>query len=240
MALCLAIAAVAALASSFDVTLQPLGVHARTQQIASASTEVLVDTPRSAVLDLRQDLFDIESMTNRAVLLGNVMASPPVLAYIGQRAGVPAEAIEASTPRTPNSPRALAAPGQEKRSSDLLRSTDQYRLDIESDPTVPVLRIYAQAGTARGAEELANGAVDGLRDYLDAVARAQHAPPRDRVRLVQLGRASGAVINGGVGVQLMLLVFLGVFFASAAAAISIARVRRGFKLGPVVEPERST
>lgn len=230
VAVCFAVAIVAALAMSYRVTLFPPGLAARSQQIATASTEVLVDTPRSAVLDLRQDLSDIESLTNRTVLLGNVMASEPVLAYIGRRAGVAPDAITASTPRTPNSPRPIAAPGQERRTSDLLRSTDQYRLDIEANPTVPVLRIYAQASTARRAEELANAAVDGLRDYLARQARTTRVAPGQQVRLQQLGHASGAVINGGVRLQVMFLTFLLVFAAAAAAAIFTARVRRGFRL----------
>lgn len=219
VAVCFAVAILAALA-----------ITPRSLQIASASTQVLVDTPRSAVLDLHQDLSDIDSLTNRTVLLGNVMASEPVLAYIGRRAGVPPDAIRASTPRTPNSPRPFVAPGQERKTSDLLRSTDQYRLDIEANPTVPMLRIYAQASSARGAEELANAAVDGLRDYLARQARSQRVAPRERVRLQQLGRATGAVINGGVRLQAMFLTFLLVFAAAAAAAVFTARVRRGFQL----------
>lgn len=228
--ICVGLAMIAALMITYKVNLFPPGLKARSLQIATASTEVLVDTPRSAILDLRQDLFDIESLTNRTVLLGNVMASPPVLAYIGRRAGVPPDVIKSSTPRTPNSPRPFVAPGEEKKAGDLLRSTDQYRLDIEADPTVPVLRIYAQAATARGAEELANASVDGLRDYLDQQARAQRVGLDEQVRLQQLGRASGAVINPGVRVQVMFLTFLVVFAVSAAAAIYLARLRRGLQL----------
>jgi hypothetical protein len=237
VAICLAVASFAALSVSYHVSLAPPGLKPRTLQIATASTEVLVDTPRSAVLDLRQDLFDIESMTNRSVLLGNVMASQPVLTYIGKRAGVPPDAIRASTPRTPNSPRPFAAPGQEKKTSDLLASTNQYRLDIEANPTVPVLRIYAQAATAHRAEELANAAVDGLRDYLGQQAREQDVALGQQVRLQQLGRASGAVVNGGVRMQAMFLTFLLVFAASAAAAIFVARVRRGFRTADAAQTE---
>lgn len=234
--ICVGLAIFAAFSISYKISLFPPGLQPRSLQIGAASTQLLVDTPRSAVLDLRQDLFDIESMTNRSVLLGNVMASQPVLAYIGRRAGVPPEAIKASTPRTPNSPRPFASPGAEKKASDLLRSTDQYRLDIEANPTVPVLRIFAQAPTARGAEELANAAVDGLRDYLNQQANAEGVTLAEQVRLQQLGRASGAVINGGVRIQLMFLTFLVAFAASAAAAIFMARVRRGFRLADEQNP----
>lgn len=227
---CLVLALVAAVVATHKVSLLPPELSPRALEIASASTDVLVDTPKSAVLDLRQDLFDITSLTNRAVLLGNVMASPTVLAYIGRRAGVRPDAIEAVTPRTPNSPRPFVSPGNEKRATDLLRSTGQYRLSIEANPTVPVLKIYAQAPTAKAAQELANSSVDGLRDYLVQQAVARGVQRDKQVRLVQLGRAHGAVINGGVRFDVALLTFLVVFTLAATAAIFVARVRRGFEL----------
>lgn len=227
---CLALALVAAVVVTHKVSLLPPKLSPRALEIASASTDVLVDTPTSVVLDLRQDLFDITSLTNRAVLLGNVMASPPVLDYIGRRAGVHPDAIRAVTPRTPNSPRPFVSPGNEKRSSDLLRSTAQYRLSIEANPTVPVLKIYSQAPTAKAAQELANASVDGLRDYLAQDAAARGVQRDNQVRLVQLGRADSAVINGGVRFDVALLTFLAVFTLAATAAIFLARVRRGFEL----------
>ncbi len=233
---CMAIALFVALSVSYKVHLFPPGLEGRSVEMAAASTEVLVDTPRSTLVDLRQDLFDIESMTNRAVLLGNVMASPPVLGFIARRAGVPPDVIRAQTPRTPNSPRPLATEGNERRTSDLLRSTNQYRLSIDSNPTVPVLKIYAQAPTAPAAQALANASVDGLRDYLREQALARGVDLRKQVRLVQLGRARGAVINEGVRVQVLFLVFLLVFGVAATAAISLSRVRRGWELARSEEP----
>jgi hypothetical protein len=228
MVICLLIGIYAALSISYEISVFPPGLTPRSVQMASASTQVLVDTPKSTVIDLRQNLFDIESMTNRAVLLGNVMASEPVLAYIARRAGIPPDVIRASTPRTPNSPRPFAAPGQEAKTSDLLRSTNQYRLSIEADPTVPVLKIYAQAPTAKASEELGNAAVDGLRDYLNQVARSQGVALDKQVRIEQLGRARGAVINAGARWQIGFLAFLGAFGAAAAAGIFMSRVRRGW------------
>lgn len=231
LALCLLIAAFAALSVSYRIGLLPPKIEPRSLQMAAASTEVLVDTPRSVVLDLRQDTSDIDSLTNRAVLLGNVMASAPVLAYIGRRAGIPSQSIRATTPRTPNAPRPFATPETKSKTSDLLASTNQYRLNIDANPTVPVLKIYAQAPDARAARQLANAAVDGLRDYLAQVARQQDIPPATQVRVVQFGRARGTVINNGASLQATIIVFVFFFAGSAAAAMFVARVRRGFKLG---------
>jgi hypothetical protein len=222
---CFALAALAAVNIVYHVpSLEP-----RQVDMASSTTELLVDTPLSTVLDLRQGSSELEKMTSRAVLIGNVMASPPVLAYIGRRAGVPPSRIRAQPPLTPDFPRALSGLGEDPHTSDLLKSTDQYRLNIQSNPTVPILQIYAQAPSAKAAATLANASVDGLRDYLDDTAKAQGTPKEELVRLEQLGRAEGVVINGGIRYQLVVLTFMVVFAFSSATAILIARVRRGWR-----------
>jgi hypothetical protein len=228
--ICVLVATFAALSVNYKISLLPPGLHQRSLTMAAASTEVLIDTPTSVVLDLRQNTGDMDALTNRSVLIGNVMASTPVRAYIGRRIGQPGDAIQATTPRTPNSPRPFQTAENRKRTTDLLASTDQYRLNIVSDPTVPVLTIYAQAPSARAAGELANAAVDGLRDYLGQVGRSQRIPDAAQIRVAQLGRARGTVINGGVGVQATMLAFLFFFAVAAAATIFVARVRRGFRL----------
>jgi len=230
VAACTLIALFSALSMSYQISLFPPGLKTRSLMIAAASTEVLVDTPTSLVLDLRQDTHDVQALTDRAVLIGNVLASAPVLSFIERRAGLPQGVIKAETPRTPNSPRAFETTDNKKKTSDLLRSTDQYRLDIEANPTVPVLKLYAQAPSAKAAGQLANAAVVGLRDYLQQLAVGQGINPRSRVNVAQLGTARGKVINDGVSLQLTFVAFLFFFFASAAAAIFVARVRKGFKL----------
>ncbi len=214
----------------YRIELSPPGLKPRSLELGTASTRVLVDTPKSTVLDLRQGTYDFESLSNRALLLGNVMAGLPVREYIARRADIPAEALRVSAPLTPEFPRAIAEAGNEKHTSDILRSTNQYRLSIRSNPTVPVLDVYTQAPTAKAAEQLANAAVDGLQDYLNSVASTQSIDDDQKVQLKQLGRARGAVINDGIGIQVALLSFLVVFAASSAAVLFFARVRRGWKL----------
>jgi hypothetical protein len=219
---------VIALTSINQVSLFPPGIKGRQLEIAAASTRVLVDSPRSEIIDLRTDTYAFTSLTTRADLLGNVMASAPVREYIARRANIDPLRIQASTPITANVPRNLSEPGSEKRASDILRSTDQYRIDIQSNPTVPILNISAQAPNKDAAERLANGAVDGLRDYLAALAVRQGTDPKKQVRLEQLGRARGGVINHGIGVEIALLSFIFVFVLSCCAVLFLSRVRRGW------------
>lgn len=228
---CFALATIVALMMSYKISLLPPKLEPRSLELAAATTEMLVDGPVSTVLDWRQGANDIEGMTNRAVLIGNIMVSQPVLAYIGRRAGVPAHAIRGQAPLTVDFPRPFAASGEGPSSTDLLRSPDQYRLNIQTNPAVPVIEIFAQAPTADAAATLANASIDGLRDYLAHVARTRGTAREDQVTLTQLGRARGTVINDGIRPQLVILSFLLVFALSAAAAIFVGRVRRGWRHG---------
>ena len=164
------IAVFAAVWSVEKVSLAPPAVTPRSLQMATATTHAIVDTPKSVLLDLRQDTYSLESLTNRAVLLGNVMASDPVRERIARRAGVPGGLLHVEAPLTPEQPRPRPEAGQEKSASDILKSTDQYRLSIEANPTVPELDVYAQSPSAATAAALANAAVDELKIYLEALA----------------------------------------------------------------------
>ena len=187
------------------------------------------------MLDLRYGTGDFDSLTSRAVLLGNVMASLPVRQYIARRADIPADVIRASTPLTPDFPRPAAVAGEEKKTSDILRSTDQYRLSIQANPTVPILEVYAQAPSAEAAAKLANASVDGLRDYIDDVAADQGVAVGQQAQLSQLGRAHGGVINHGVRPQALVLTFLIVFTVACAAILFISRVRTGWRFASMFD-----
>jgi hypothetical protein len=230
-----ALALVAAVWSVEKISLIPPGLTPRSLEMATASTQVIVDTPRSALLDLRQDTYGLSALTNRAVLLGNVMASPSVRKSIARRAHVPVESLQVAPPLTPKQPRALAETGNQKRTRDILKLNDEYRLAIQANPTVPILHIYSQTPTAESARALANAAVDAMRTYLADLAESARTPQSKQIRLVQLGPAQGAVINGGIEWQVAILAFLITLVASCATAIFIARIRHGWQLAELSE-----
>ena len=230
LAISLLLALFAALLSVAQVGVFPPSITPRSHETASASTRVLVDSPKSSTLDLSVAVNDLASATNRALLVSNVMASAPVRQYIERRANVPAGVLEVASPVTPDWPRPLASTGNEKRTSDILKSVDEYRLSLQSNPTVPVVIVDAQAPTAAAAQALANGAVDGMRDYLRDLGIRQNIPASEQVQLEQLGRATGSTVNGDANLSVALLSFLLVFAAASAANVFLARVRRGWAL----------
>lgn len=233
VALCAALALVTAVCSVARIYIDPPRIEPRAYKVATASTQVVVDTPRSALVDIRQDTYGIDSLTNRAVLLGNVMASPGVRESIARLTGVPADTIRVIPPLTPKQPRVLAEAGNKRRTSDILKLNDQYRLSIQSNPTVPLLHIYAQTPTADSAVRLANAAVEAMQSHLAGLER--NTPASERVRLMQLGPARGAVINGGVNWQVAFLAFILTFALSCATVIFLHRVFEGWRRAALSE-----
>jgi hypothetical protein len=224
----LAIAVFAAFWSVAKVSVLPPGVESRNLETASASTRVLVDMPKSLALDLSVQVIDIESLTNRALLVGNLIGSAPVRETISRRVGVPADRLEVSAPLTREWPRAMQQAGTKRSTSDILKSPDQYRINVRANPTVPVLEITTQAPTAEAAERLADGAVLGTRDYLRGLAARQAIAGTKQVKIQQLGRAKGGIINEGVSVKVAVLSFLLALAASCAGVLLLARIRRGW------------
>jgi hypothetical protein len=190
---------------------------------------VLIDTPDSQMIDLREDTYAMAGLVNRAVLLGNVIASTDVEARIAAEAHIPAQLLRIQAPLTPQAASPPVNSQTARHISDIIKSTDQYRIEIDANPTVPMLDIYAQTPTAQSAAALANSAVDQLQAYLARVATIQRTPTKDKIRLVQMGPAVGAVINGGIQIQVALMVFVLTFLGWCAALTFVARVRSGWR-----------
>ena len=78
VAIVIVVALVAATWSVAKISLLPPKLSPRSLEMATATTHVIVDTPTSSVLDLREDTGSFQAMTQRAILLGNVIANGAV------------------------------------------------------------------------------------------------------------------------------------------------------------------
>jgi hypothetical protein len=225
--------------SVYSISLLPPKLTPRALKMATATTHVVVDTPTSSVLDLRQNSYDFDAMTQRAIVLGNVIANGAVRESIASKAGIQSQQLQVTAPFTRRQPRSVGTTNQ-KKTSDIFASTDQYRLNIQANPSVPMLDIYAQAPDAKSAQTVANAAVDGLRAYLENLASTQQIPEKDQLRLLQLGRADAVVINGGVEWQVALLVFILSFSLACATGIFVSRVARGVRVAALADRQAAT
>jgi hypothetical protein len=236
LAVSVLVAFVAAVLSVATVSLAPPGLKPRQLQIAGATTHVLVDPPRSMIVNPRAIRNDFDSLSTRTHLLGALMASDPVKELIAQRAGLDPDRIASISHITVNVPATLKQPDSEQRANDILLSHEPYRIDVQAKAVTPVIDVYTQAPTTAEAERLADAAAGGMREYLRLLAVRQGTDPSDQVRLEQLGAARGALINGGAGVQIAGLTFLVVFGLASGllwAASRLRRLRRGI---PMTEP----
>ncbi len=230
------IAALATVQVVWGISLSPLRVGNEPLRMASASAEVVVDTPRSSIVDPQVDAFTLKSLSNRALIIGNVMASLPVREYIAEQAGVPLSKVRVEPPLTPEQPRPVADSAHDPHITDLFKRPDEYRISVQATPMAPVLNLYAVAPTPEAARALTTSAVEGLRIYLSSLDESQKVPAGSQVRLERLGVAQSGAIASGASFQLGLLTFLFVFALGCIGILALERVRRGWGIGPSTEP----
>jgi hypothetical protein len=230
------IATIAAVFSAYRITLAPPGLHPRAIGMSTASTQLLIDNPDTIVLDLSQGGYQLQQMAQSATLLGNVLGSLAVRTDIARIVGVPVRTIETTEPATPQFPQAFASP-RSRTTTDILSSNNQYRINIQVNPTVPILDIYTEAHSVVTAKALANAAVTGLRDYLSTVAPS--LPSKKQVQIEQLGLAQGGAVTGGLRVEVLGLVFLFALILTGGAIHTYLRVLKGWRLAKDVPPPRT-
>lgn len=226
MALGAVVAALAALLSVYQVGLFPPSLHSRTNVFATASTQLLVDTPDSAFADLENDLTPLET---RASVFARFLASPAALELIARQAKLPLDSIEAQGPYDINLPVIQQEPTAGQRSSQIVGEGALYRLRFENNPVLPIVSVFAQAPTQDQATALANAAPRALREYVQAIQARQHTPPNRRVVIRKLGSATGGVVNAGANVQIGALVFLVVFGAWCMLLVPAQTLARGWR-----------
>jgi len=220
------VALVAALLSIYRVGLFPPSLEGRTNVFASASTQILVDTPDSAFADLS---YDLESLDTRASVFARFLASPAAVALIAREAKLPFDAIEAQGPFELNVPEVQQASTAERRSSQIIGEGAVYRLRFENNPSLPIVTVFAQAPDTREAERLAAAVPTALRRYIDRIQVQQQTPPDRQVEIRRLGKANGAIVNRGANLQIATLVFIIVLGGWCMLLIPAQTIARGWR-----------
>lgn len=226
MALGVLVATIAALLSVYRVGLFPPSLEGRTNVFASASSQILVDTPDSAFADLS---YDLEALDARASVFARFLASPAAIALIAREAKIPFAAIEARGPFELNVPEVQQAPTAERRSSQILGEGALYRLRFENNPSLPIVSVFAQAPNREEAIALAAAAPRALREYIDRIQAQQHTPIERQVEIRRLGGATGGIVNSGANLQIAALVFIIVLGGWCMLLIPAQTIARGWR-----------
>jgi hypothetical protein len=210
----------------YRVGFLPPSLESRTNVFASASTQILVDTPGSAFADLESS-FD--PLDERASVFARFLASPAAVRLIAAEAGLPADAIEAKGPFDLNVPVFEQEPTAEKRSSQIVGEGALYRLRFDNNPDMPIISVFAQAPTSDEAAELAGAAPAALRSYIEELQERQRTPSNRRVEIRTLGDATGAVVNEGANLQIAALVFIVVMAGWCMLLIPARTIAQGWR-----------
>jgi hypothetical protein len=220
---------VCALSTAYSLSLTPPGVHPRQQTVAAAGLHVLVADQRMPYDSPKVTNGDILALTKRAALFGNMIASQAVVDRMAVRLGIPANQIGVVSRLTGGAPAAMLDPDLERHASELIASRAPFRLDIQPDPNVPVINVYANAPSPDGAIALATAAVDTLQDELRTWPSKGLPDYTGRVVLRHLGEPRGAIVNGNTRPQVLLLTFVLVFSLAFALLAAAPSIRRGWR-----------
>jgi hypothetical protein len=200
---------------AYRVTVSPLKLESRQYTVGIAAARVLIDTPQSKVVDLGAAGADYSALGGRASLLANLMASGPVKSAIARRVGVSPDTFAAIPPAPTGASTSRPAPTPADGGDD----ANALILTIQTETDVPIISFQSQAPDAAGAARLADGAVDGLRDYLGSVAAAQKVPQARQLVVTQLGRARAGTVERGRSRIYALLAAMVVFAFMCTVAV---------------------
>jgi hypothetical protein len=201
----LSLALLAAVLVVYRPTLHPLGIQPRNLQIAAASTELQI----GSLSQLPNNSIAYEQSVNAGLLAANVMISPAVTNVVAHRLGIDPSSIDTTPPTTDNVPAALIQPGPSGGPEDIFALPGHYKLEIQEDPTAPILFVYTQAPTGADAIKLADTASSAVIAYLKMIQTRNGVPLDHQLSVEQLGRAEGGVAHTGGLPQIVLLVFCG-------------------------------
>jgi hypothetical protein len=193
---------------------------------ASASTQMIVDAPQTALGDAEEDLTPY---TARAFVFARLMTTPQSLQYIGQAAGLPGNLIAASGPTELTGPQATHAPTA-TAGIQLTAPPVHYSLNFLQNPQLPTVDIYSQAPTTKQAIALANGAVRGFAAYIEYLDNQSAVPAGKRIAIRQLGAATGGVVDPGAKKSVALIIFVLVFGLWTVGALRISSLRSHIRL----------
>ncbi|HEX6781225.1 MAG TPA: hypothetical protein VF125_04255 [Solirubrobacterales bacterium] len=211
-----ALALAAAIFSAYRFTAH--GLEKRSLTVAAASSQILVDSPKSTLV-AGAEVGEFAALATRAKIYGQYLSSLAAREEIAKRVGVPAQSISTSGPFSPaTGQQEYASQPSEERAGELLQEGAGNRLVFTAQEGVPILTVSAQAATTDRAVALAAASFQTLKEYVDNLS-ADGEPVRRGVTVRQLGAPEGGTLGGSNNVILMALAFLLVFGLGCAAIL---------------------
>ncbi|MDX6609095.1 MAG: hypothetical protein QOF85_1020 [Solirubrobacterales bacterium] len=234
----LAIAVLAALLTAYRITASPLGLQKRSLQVAAASSQILIDSPKSTLVS-GASAETFASLSTRAKIYGQYLSSLEARDHIAKLVGISPETISTSGPFSPETGQfTYEQQPSGERANELLKEGANNRLVFSAQEGVPILSVSAQAPTTDRAIALANASFHTLTDYVKNL-EANDRPVSHGVEVRELGAPQGGTLGASNGIILMMLAFLVVTGLGCAAILIVPGFARRWRALDDVERAHS-
>ena len=212
----------------YRVSLPP---ESRSFTVGVAKARILVDTPRSQVIEVIPR--GAETLGTRASVLANLMVDGDVKDSIARSAGLrPRQLVAGVQPADDAELRAA----QSRADSFVLTTAVLINHDLEL-VELPIIEVEAQAPDVGRAARLANAAVKGLSQYLDSKAAVEGVAQERRLQVRALGGAQAATASRGPRRLIALAAALFVFVIGCAAVLTVSALVRAWRTADASESD---
>jgi hypothetical protein len=215
-----AVAILVGLLLSVKVSLPPQG---RQYDVGIASGRILVDTPKSQVIDVAPK--GSETLGVRASLLANLMTEGGVNAAIAREAGLRPSQLRAGVESEGELPPVLSNAAGDPNAHLL---TTRLAINPDGAP-LPMIEIEAQAPDEQQAARLASAAVTGLDDYLDSKAAGEQVADAHRLEVTGFGAPQVREETRGLHPLIAIAAALFVFVIGCGAILAFSSLARGWR-----------
>jgi hypothetical protein len=216
----------------------PPKLKSRQYVVGVSTASVLVDSASSQVADLGGEASraDVASLSVRARLLAELLATSPLREQIASRAGIAAETLVAIAPQDSS-----LASGSTPSAGNTLDADDRRAsvLNISVRESVPILTAAVTAPDRETAARLAGGAIAELEEYLGSVASTDRVPDARRLVVEPLGTAHTASETRGPRRLLTVAVMIVFFGLWCVGLLAFQGFTRGWRRAAALESEEA-
>lgn len=216
-------------------------LQSRSYKVAVATGQILLDTRDSQVVALAPPKGS-ETLGVRANMLATLLVGGTLESTIAQQAGLhPSQLIgmtDAATLGSPASGGSSPLPSQTPLGPDAYVLTTHTLTDSANDP-LPIIEFSAQGPTTAAAMRLANAAISGLREYLDAKAAAEQISNAGRVQVTGVGVSQATPQSRGPTPLMAIAAVILVFGLGCAAIVGFPMLARTWREAEAFEDQDS-
>jgi hypothetical protein len=246
----LALATCAALMTAYRVG--PGGVERRSVAVGAATSQILVDSAESTLVE-GAGSDQIAALGTRARVYAQYLSSRDAVNQIADEVGVNPILITAHGPFSEGTGiQDYDQQGAESRARDLVDEGKEYRLVFEAQEDVPIITVYATGPETKQALSLAQSSFRVLKNYIgrlkaEAKTAEENAPPPktpvsasavplvENIVVRQLGAPEGGLVGGSADLVLMVLAFLAVFGIGCLVVAAASGFMRHWRLAGEME-----